>query len=167
MRQQLLITRFLVVLGLLPFASNDLNAQDVLRQGRAYGTTPPAWVTARLQQDPTAFQFRRVWKHKVRAIRRIRAQLAPMLAPSYSAAQLAAEAAAVTGTMSIPVLAGLYSDASEPYTQVQYQNRLFGDGDGSVSLSEYYQETSGGLFAMTGQVSNWISLSSKGNPFSR
>jgi M6 family metalloprotease-like protein len=159
-RPQLLITRFLIVLGLLAFASNDLSAQDVLRQGQANGITPPAWVTDRLQQDPTAFQFRRAWKHKVRAIRQTRQRITPMLAPAYSSAQLAANAAAVTGTMSIPVLAGLYGDASEPYTQAEYQNRLFGDGAGSVSLSEYYQEISGGLFSLSGQVSNWISLSS-------
>ncbi len=159
MRLQPLITRFLTAVGLLLFASNSLMAQDVLVQGQANGIRPPAWVTARLQQDPAAFEFRRVWMQKVRRIRRIRQEIGPMLGPSYSAAQLAAEAAAVTGTMSIPVLAGLYSDATAPYTPAQYQNRLFGDGAGSVSLSEYYQEVSGGLFSMTGQVSNWIVLS--------
>jgi M6 family metalloprotease-like protein len=158
LRLQPLTNGFVVACGLLLLSSGSLTAQDVVVQGRAYDIRPPAWVTARLQQDPTAFEFRRVWKQKVRRIRLMRQAVAPLLGPSYSAAQLVAQAAAVTGTMSIPVLPGLYSDATAPYTQAEYQNRLFGDGAGSVSLSEYYQEVSGGLFSMTGQVSDWIPL---------
>jgi M6 family metalloprotease-like protein len=157
------MNRFIVVCGLLLLGSGSLGAQDVEVQGRAYDIGPPAWVTARLQQDPTAFEFRRVWKQKVRRIRLMRQAVAPLLGPSYSAAQLVAQAASVTGTMSIPVLAGLYSDATAPYTPAEYQNRLFGDGAGSVSLSEYYQEVSGGLFSMTGQVSDWMTLAKPAN----
>ena len=66
--------------------------------------------------------------------------------------------AAVTGEFSVPIIAGLYSDAVAPYTQSEYQTRLFGDGAGSVSLSEYYAEVSGGAFAMTGEVLDWVTL---------
>ena len=66
--------------------------------------------------------------------------------------------AALTGTLSVPIIAGLYSDTVAPYTQSEYQTRLFGDGAGSVSLSEYYTEISGGAFAMTGLVLDWATL---------
>jgi len=127
-------------------------------QGRANGIAPPTWVTARLSQDPGAFEFRRAWKGKVQAIRETRGVAGASAVPSYTTSNLAAMGAALTGALSVPVIAGLYSDLTVPFTQSEYQTRLFGDGDGSVSLSEYYTEISGGVFTMTGEVSDWATL---------
>ena len=127
-------------------------------QGRTNGIAPPTWVTERLDQDPGAFEFRRAWKGKVQAIRETRGVAGASAAPSYTTSNLAAMGAALTGTLSVPVIAGLYSDISAPYTQTEYQTRLFGDGAGSVSLSEYYTEISDGVLTMPGQVSDWATL---------
>ena len=132
--------------------------QDVLLQGRSSGIAPPTWVTERLRQDPRAFEFRRAWIGRVRRIRETRGRAGVSAAPSYTSSNLAALGAAVVGTYGVPVIAGLYSDVSAPYPQSQYQTRLFGDGAGSVSLSEYYGEISGGVFALTGLVSDWAAL---------
>jgi M6 family metalloprotease-like protein len=104
------------------------------------------------------FEFKRAWKDKVRRVRETRATIGPQLGPAYSAAQLNEAGAAVSGTLHIPVLAGLASDQSAPYTQADYQRRLFGDGAGSVSLSEYYAEVSGGMLTVTGVASDWVPL---------
>ena len=106
-----------------------------------------------------AFEFTRVWKAKVRKVRETRATIGPQLGPAYSALQLREVGAALSGTLHIPVLAGLASDQSAPYPQADYQRRLFGDGVGSVSLSEYYAEVSGGMLTVTGVVSDWVPLS--------
>jgi M6 family metalloprotease-like protein len=105
-----------------------------------------------------AFQFERAWKEKVRRVRETRAAVGPRLGPAYSALQLNAAGAALSGTLHIPVLAGLASDQSAPYQQADYQRRLFGDGIGSVSLSEYYAEVSGGVLTVTGVTSDWVPL---------
>ena len=144
--------------GLLLGSVAGAAGQDVMIQGRTNGIAPPTWVTERLRQDPGAFEFRRAWRGKVRGIRETRGRAGIMTAPSYTTSNLVAMGAAATGTYSVPVIAGLYSDVSAPYTQSEYQTRLFGDGAGSVSLSEYYSEISGGVFAMTGQVLDWATL---------
>ena len=127
-------------------------------QGRANGIAPPTWVTERLSQDPGAFEFRRAWKGKVQAIREMRGRAGLLAAPSYTTSNLAAMGAALADPYSVPVIAGLYSDLTAPFTQSEYQTRLFGDGAGSVSLSEYYTEISGSVFTMTGEVSDWVPL---------
>ena len=151
-------SRYAFLGGLLLGSVAGAAGQDVMIQGRANGIAPPTWVTERLRQDPGAFEFRRAWKGKVRAIRDTRGRAGVLTAPSYTTSNLAAMGAALTGIYSVPVIAGLYSDVSAPYTQSEYQTRLFGDGAGSVSLSEYYAEISGGVFDMTGQVVDWATL---------
>ena len=135
-----------------------MRAQDVLLAGEEYGVNPPAWVLYRLQQDPDAFEFRRAWIQKVARVRQSRLRVQPLLGPSYGPDRLVSAGAAVTGTFRLPVLAGLYENTNAPYAQADYQTRLFGDGRGIVSLSEYYEEVSGGVFALTGVVSEWIQL---------
>ncbi len=149
-------SRYAFLGGLLLGSVAGAAGQDVVIQGRINGIAPPTWVTERLRQDPGAFEFRRAWKSKVREIRERRGVAGASAAPSYTTSNLAAMGAAVTGEFSVPVIAGLYSGVSAPYPQSEYQTRLFGDGAGSVSLSEYYTEISGGVFSMTGQVSDWV-----------
>ena len=148
-------SRYAFLGGLLLGSVAGAAGQDVMIQGRANGIAPPTWVTERLDQDPGAFEFRRAWKSKVQGIRETRVVASASAAPSYTTSNLAAMGAAVTGTLSVPIIAGLYSDAVAPYPQSEYQTRLFGDGAGSVSLNEYYTEISGGAFEMTGLVLDW------------
>ena len=151
-------SRYAFLGGLLLGSVAGAAGQDVMIQGRANGIAPPTWVTARLDQDPGAFEFRRAWKLKVQGIRETRGVAGASAAPSYTTSNLAAAGAAVTGIYSVPVIAGLYSDLTAPFTQSEYQTRLFEDGAGSVSLSDYYTEISGGVFEMTGLVLDWVTL---------
>ena len=151
-------SRYAFLGGLLLGSVAGAAGQDVMIQGRTNGIAAPTWVTERLDQDPGAFEFRRAWKGKVQAIRETRGVAGALTAPSYTTSNLAAMGAAITGIYRVPVIAGLYSDLTAPFTQSEYQTRLFGDGDGSVSLSEYYTEISGGVFTMTGEVSDWVTL---------
>jgi M6 family metalloprotease-like protein len=115
-------------------------------------------VCSAAAQDADAFEFRRAWRQKVQRIRQARTNVGPALGPSYSSGQLASQGAALTGTLSIPVINALFSDYSAPYTQAEYQERLFGSGSGTVSLSEYWDEVSGSAFQVTGLVSDWAPL---------
>jgi len=59
----------------------------------------------------------------------------------------------------IPVLLGLYSDASSTnFTASDYQNSLF-DNNPSGSMKEYYNEISYGNFIVDGTVSGWYQSS--------
>jgi M6 family metalloprotease-like protein len=147
----------LVVVFLLAW-SPRLQAQDVLVQGAERGIEPPAWVVQVLQQDPDAFEFRHAWLDRARRVREARALLRAQAGPQLSAGQLAAVGAAVTGTYRIPVLPGLYSNVSAPVTQSAIEDRLFGTGSGTVSLTAVYDEMSLGVFTLSGSVSSWLEL---------
>ena len=134
------------------------------------GTTPLKGQDTRLQwkqaaeriiragsHDPETYQFQHVWKARVRAVRAARARLErPGL--SLSAGEMAQAGAALTGTFSYPVIAGAFTDVPAPYTQAEYQARLFGDGSGAVSVRELYEEMSQGLFSVNGGVTPWAAL---------
>lgn len=148
----------LITAALVLLCAPAVRAQDVLRESSRGGTPAPSWVTQLLREDPTAFQFRRGWRNRVEEIRRTRRSSALLQGPAYSSAQLVSASAALSGTYRIPVIAGLYSDAAAPYPRADYQRRLFEDGDGTVSLSEYYAEISRGVFELTGDVTEWLTL---------
>lgn len=141
---------------LLAAGAPRLHAQDVLQAGRVHGVAPPAQILRTLQQDPTAFEFRRAWRQKTERVRQQRAALEQRAGPALSVAQLTAANAAVTGTMRVPVLMGLYAGATAPFTQADYQTRLFGPQQ--YSARTFYQEMSRGAFTLDGTVSPWLVL---------
>lgn len=108
--------------------------------------------------DPETYQFQHIWKARVRAVRAARARLErPGL--SLSAGELEQAGAALTGTFSFPVIAGAFTDIAGPYTQPEYQARIFGDGAGAVSVRNLYEEMSLGVFSVDGTVTSWATLS--------
>jgi M6 family metalloprotease-like protein len=134
-------------------------AQDVVEQGRAYGVEPPAWVREALAGQPDAFEFRRAWRQKVEAVRAQRARLERQgFGPLLSVEALQATGAAVTGTLRVPVIAGVYSDAAAPYSRADYQARLFGEPATGYSARTFYREMSRGVFEVDGTVTEWIVL---------
>jgi M6 family metalloprotease-like protein len=145
-------------LGALSVLPESLRAQDVLIQGRAAGVAPPAEIMRALAQDSLAFEFRRAWKQKAARVRARRAAVGPALGPSYGPAELIAAAAAMTGTMYVPVIPGVYSDLTVPFAPSAYQDRLFEGGAGAVSVSGLYSEMSRGTFTFSGSVLPWLSL---------
>lgn len=133
-----------------------LAAQDVVEAGRAHGIAPPPELLRTLRDDPTAFEFRRAWRQKTERVRQQRAALERREGPRLSVAQMVQAQAAVTGTMRVPVLLGLYAGTPAPYPQADYQTRLFGAQQ--YSARTFYEEMSRGAFSLDGTVSPWISL---------
>jgi M6 family metalloprotease-like protein len=131
--------------------------QDVLVQGQEQGVRAPQSARLILSEDPTAFQFRFAWKSKVARIRAARIGMG-LEGLSVSAAELAERGAAVSGTLSIPVIAGLFSDVTAAHGASAYQDRLFGTGSGAVSVTDLYLEMSGGVFDVQGTVTPWVTL---------
>ncbi len=69
----------------------------------------------------------------------------------------------ITGTAFLPVVLVDFSDNQAErtlHTQAAFQNMLFQDGypHGAGSLRDYYQDQSGRLFDVTGQVSPWLRM---------
>lgn len=140
------------------FVPNAARAQDVLEQARVRGVSVPAPIVAQLQRDTTAFEFKRAWRNKVKRVRAQREALERRQGVRLSVSQLRASAAAVEGTMRVPVLLGLPSGDAAPHSTAQYQARLFGDVPGAYSLKTFYREMSRGVFALDGTVSAWLPL---------
>ena len=133
-------------------------AQDVLIKGLEAGVSPPSWILRILAQDPTAFTFQRAWKARAAAVRARRAEIAAALGENYTRLELIAQGASVDGTLYVPVIPALYSNLSAPYTQSQYQERLFGTGSGAVSVTELYNEMSLNVFTISGTVLDWLDM---------
>lgn len=133
-------------------------AQDVLVQGRVAGVQPPPEILRILAEDPAAFRFARAWKGRAAAVWARRAGVEASLGDEYTPDQLAAQGAAVTGVLAIPVIPALFSDRLAPYPPWQYQERLFGSGSGAVSVTRLYSEMSQGLFTVQGAVLTWVGL---------
>lgn len=148
--------RFLACAALLLAAAPRLAAQDVVQAGRAYGIEAPPGLLRTLEQDPTAFEFRRAWRQKTQRVRLQRAALEGRAGPRLSVSQLAEAHAAVTGTFRVPVLMGLYAGTAAPHPQADYQTRLFGPQQ--YSARTFYHEISRGAFTLDGTVTPWIAL---------
>ena len=156
MRTALLVLGSLFFLGPM---SPPIAAQDVLRAGAEAGVAAPAWVRRMLRDDPDAFEFSRVWKRRVEAVRAARDAIeAGGPAGVQSATGLAAGGAAITGSLQVPVVAARYYDLGAPFSEAALAERLFGGGSGAVSVRDFYLENSGGLFTFGGQVTPWVAM---------
>lgn len=151
----------------------ELGAQDVEMRGRVTGKRPPAAYYEMLARDPSAFQFRRVWKEYARQVRERRQAMvqagdyrslnAHLQGAQASAAVARASGAAVAGTFDFPVLLGIFSDST--YTTLPdsttLNNTLFHTGAvPPYSITTYYDELSNGLLTVTGDIVNWVTVDS-------
>ncbi|HEY0019366.1 MAG TPA: M6 family metalloprotease domain-containing protein [Longimicrobium sp.] len=141
---------------LLAAGAPALAAQDVVEAGRAHGIAPTPELLRLLREDSTAFEFQRAWRQKTQRVRLRRAALERRSGLRLSVQELSAAEAAVTGTLRVPVLMGLYADAAAPHPQSDYQTRLFGPQQ--YSARTFYQEMSRGVFTLDGTVTPWITL---------
>jgi M6 family metalloprotease-like protein len=134
-------------------------AQDVVRAGSRYGIALPARALARVEADSTAFEFHRAWRQKTARVRAARIALERRQGLRLSITQLRAAAAAVTGTLRVPVLLGTYAATTPAYPASSYQTRLFGPGgEGMYSAKTYYQEISRNAFSLDGTAFGWLQL---------
>ncbi|HST60732.1 MAG TPA: M6 family metalloprotease domain-containing protein [Longimicrobium sp.] len=150
------LIRPLACAALLLAARAPLAAQDVVEAGRAQGIAPPARMLEQLREDPNAFEFRRAWRQKTERVRVQRTALERRQGPRLSVAALVDAEAAVTGTLRVPVLMGMYAGATAPYATAEYQARLFGPQ--LYSARSFYAEMSRGVFTLDGTVTPWLTL---------
>jgi M6 family metalloprotease-like protein len=152
----------LAVFATLVFASPVLAQQPSQRPAPWTGNAaPPAPILGLSDARPILpLEFSRAWLEKVEAVRLRRDQLAAAgrldgLTPE----ELAAEGAALTGRLRIPVIPFRYADVDEPFGIEQLHDRLFGASRGdTMSFSDYWSEVSGGLLQVDGYVAPWITL---------
>jgi M6 family metalloprotease-like protein len=151
--------RWLIVVLVLGAGARSTLAQDVEMLGRRYGTRPPAGYYGELARDPGAFRFARGRAEPARMLETARAMQAGTTVRAFGAtgpARALGPRDPVVGTYRIPMLLGLYSDSPQgnpPYTRQQVQTAFFDAPTGTVT--EYYDEVSGGDLDLVGVTRNW------------
>jgi M6 family metalloprotease-like protein len=107
---------------------------------RAPGVTLPPAYYRRIGQQPDAFELRDGWIARVEAT--------------------AASHAAVTGTLRVAVVLALFADSQDPHvTGSDVQQVLFDGPSPYGTVTEFYDEASGGRFALLGTTAPWVRTS--------
>jgi M6 family metalloprotease-like protein len=122
---------------------------------------PPAAILGLSDAPPVLpLEFSRAWLGKVESVRQRREALhAAGGLDGVAPESLAAQGAALTGRLRIPVIPVRYADAPVPFHHEYLQRRLFGSSEGdTASLSDYWREVSGGLLEVEGEVLPWVTL---------
>lgn len=150
-------------------------AQDIVMAGRVHGVELPASGRRVLARDPTAFEFRRAMKSKLRAVQVARGNTRGLL-PVYGAGPATGTTTATTpngplrgahigdgpvvnGTQKVLVLPILYSNTpSQPWPASNLQQRLFDGPSSTETLTQLYTEMSRGNLTMTGDVHDWTQV---------
>lgn len=154
--------------------SGRASAQDIAEAGRVHGTPLPAAARAILAKDPTAFEFRRAMKSRLRLAQVARGTRRGLLraygpdgavvsdATAASAAQRVPHIGSgqvVSGTENVIVLPIQYANtATQPWASSNLQQRLFSGPSGSETLTQLYNEMSRNQLTMTGTVAPWTQV---------
>ncbi len=121
---------------MLLLITSGLVAQDIELGGQAGGRRVPAAYYERISQQPDAFQLRHGWIARV--------------------AVAAAAGQAVSDTLPLLVIPGLFSDSPEPHVSAsEVQQALFDGPSANGTVSEFYNEVSGGRFGIRGVTLPW------------
>ena len=140
----------LVILTLSGFTST-VQAQDVELLGRIYGTPVPAAYYERFEA-PGTFRFGRAFRGR---------NPQPVLGNSrLSGAFEGSSSRAVTGSFSVPVVMGLYSDSpAAPYDAATVQGHFFDGPNPTGTISDFYAQASNGLVQLSGVTFDWQRVS--------
>src|SRR5512146_1850558 len=125
------------------------------------GALPPAAIAGLADAPPYApMEFSRAWLAKVAQVRRRREELeASGRLDGMEPLEAARLGAALSGTLRVLVVPVLYADENAPYSSEALAQRLFGQPQGdTVSYASYFDEVSGGLLHVTGNVTSWVHL---------
>ncbi len=132
------------------------SAQDVEMLGRHYGTRPPAGYYRELAQNPDAFRFTRGRAARMRESAALRSAGVGAAGPGGLRTPLGPPSAPVIGNFHIPVLLGRYSDSgTAPYDSAEV-NAGFFTSNPNGTVTDYYDEVSGGRAHLTGDVFDWV-----------
>ena len=155
MRLKLFVRAFVIALPAAVVAPVCvLVAQDVEALGERYGTVPPAAYFERLAIDPDAYRFAGGRTDRLRARMAAEAELDPEVLRV-----LGPRDGPVLGTFRIPVVLGLFSDSPDSlrYAGDTVQAAYFGDAAGTIT--DFYDELSGGRAKIVGDVIDWTRAS--------
>jgi M6 family metalloprotease-like protein len=120
--------------------SGQIEAQDIEVAAQINGRKVPAAYYERLRQQPNAFQLQGGWIAR--------------------AAAAAAAGQAVTDTLPLLVIPGLFSDSPEPHISAsEVQQVLFDGPSANGTVSEFYNEVSEGRFGIRGVTLPWTRTS--------
>lgn len=146
-----------VVLGAPTFALGQVPGPSPSVLGDA---TPPVVIEGLDARPLVPLEFSRAWLQRTEGVRQRRAELqAEGRLDGASPEELAAEGAALTGVLRVPVIPVRYSDVPEPFPVSVLEERLFGPAVGdTMSYSAYWSEVSGGLLKVEGVVAPWVKL---------
>jgi M6 family metalloprotease-like protein len=156
LRRTVLIASVLVPCSLGAGAAGAVG-QDVEMLGERYGTPLPEGYRRAREADVGAFEFRRGWAARGRGL----------ALPDFPAARsddvasepvlaLGPRSGPVEGTFLVPVVLGLYENSGEPapFTSSTIAESYFGPGEGTIT--DYYDEVSGGRVELLGEVLEWV-----------
>ena len=117
---------------------------------RGGGRMPEPFLEAR-RLDRRAFTVSRVWRGEAPGAARGQG---PMRLPSSKEGTYS-----LSGTLRIPVIAGLYSDyPTAPVETGQLQAGLFDGPRDPGTMTDYWAEVSSGLLEVSGEVYGWVDL---------
>jgi len=112
-------------------------AQDVEMRARAVGRELPLGYYQRIARQPDAFEIGDGWIAR--------------------AARAEAQGLALSDTLPLIVILGLFADSPEPHVSSAELQRVLFDGPSEYgTLTEFYSETSGGRFGVRGSVAPWV-----------
>jgi M6 family metalloprotease-like protein len=147
---------------LLALATAPAAAQQSRMPAAWEGVSPPATIAGLPDVRPLIpLEFSRAWLGRVEEVRHRRAELlASGELAGMQPEELAARGAALSGTLRIPVIPVRYSDVPEPFPVEALEERIFGASRGdTLSFAAYWDEVSGGLLKIEGEVAPWVTLS--------
>lgn len=125
--------------------------------GRHYGTRPPPAYYELIARDPMAFRLAHGRAFRMRLRMQV---LAREVTGGTARAMISIgpREGPVKGTIHVPVVLGMFSDfpadSTGPYSRDVIQAKYFGDTPGTITA--YYNENSGGMVSVDGDVMNWV-----------
>ncbi|HSJ23183.1 MAG TPA: M6 family metalloprotease domain-containing protein [Longimicrobiales bacterium] len=154
---------FLLALATGPTVVDEAAAQQPQQQPASWGSNiaPPAPILGLNDARPILpLEFSRAWLKKVEAVKLRRQELlATGELDGLTPDQLAEQGAALSGRLRIPVIPVRYADVPVPFGEDALRERLFGNSQGdTLSFADYWDEVSGGLLQVEGEVAPWVTL---------
>ncbi|MGD2136328.1 MAG: M6 family metalloprotease domain-containing protein, partial [Gemmatimonadales bacterium] len=132
-----MLTLLVAAAGCAALASAPLNGQEA---PRVPGVKLPSGYYTRLAQQPDVFHLQDGWITR--------------------AARARAVSMAVGDTLPMVVIPALFADSPEPHVSAEDIQRVLFDGPNQFgTVSEFYEEASGGRFGLRGRTLSWVRTS--------
>lgn len=135
------------------------SAQDVEMLGRHYGTRPPAGYYRELARNPDAYRFTRGRAARMRESAALGSAGVGANGPGALRTPIGPPSGPVVGNFHIPVILGRFDDSGlPPYSRSDVDAGFF-TSNPNGTVTEYYDQVSGGKAHLTGDVFDWVQSS--------